>query len=198
MGLDSTWGNEEVKRIIQNLCEKTQNGSISWECDEYNPASFLLGDEYGEGDERKPCVSHIVTLVYEPSGGARYILEIGGSIQIDKNAPGSLHPKLSVYDADETLLYQEETVIDEGEADDFGFIPLCGAVFERAGEWLNEDSFTYVDDRHFYPQKGVTKKHRATPLCRLMEQLMNERRIGDFHRIIMDRPYRERLISELK
>jgi len=198
MEFDSTFNDEEVKRIIQNLCDKTQNGNIFWVCDEYNPASFLLGDKYGEGDERKPCVSHIVTLVYAPAGGSQYILEISGSIQIDKNAPGCLHPKLSVYDADKTLLYLEETVIDEGGGDEFGFMPLCDAVFERAGEWLNGDSFAYVDDRHFYPEKGVTKKHRAFPLCQLMEQLMNERRVCDFHRIIMDRMYREQLISELQ
>lgn len=186
---------DETRFTVANLAAQTEKGAVTWECEEYLPAGFLLGDKW---DDEKDRISHMGTFVYQASS-RRYVLEIFACIDIDKSCYGSLDPKLSIYDRVDTLLsIAEADIHEENPEDEYGFIPLCDAIFKRSGEWLEADFFgRYGEELPFYKQKGITKKHREQPLCRLMERLMNERRVEDFHRMILDRPYREQLLNEL-
>jgi len=186
---------EEMKVTVKNLLARTEKGSIAWECDEYFPAGFLMGDKYEEAS--KNHISHMGTFSCQLPG-FRYELEIHEYVTADKAAFGSLGPKLSVYDENENLLHVAEVSIDEeSPEDEYGFIPLCDAIFRRSDEWLSEDFFTYMDMRSFYPEKDITAKHREQPLCKLMERLMNERRVEDFHKMVLDKKFRERLLDTL-
>ena len=209
MKMDSYYDPEEIKLVIKNLCAKTQLGTITWDCVDYKPASLILGYEYEDDGDTKNYISDLAEFVFEPPG-YRYELGISGSIKVDKVCAGYVNPKLDVYQQDGVYLYGEEAIIDEAVAsrdkdetdtsfqeDEFGFLSLCDSIFQRANEWLKDDFFLYMDNRYFYPMKGITKQHREHPLCRLMVKLMNERRVGDFHKMIMDRPYREQLLIEL-
>ena len=209
MKIDTYYDPEEIKLAIKYLCTKTQQGTITWNCVDYNPASFMLGYEYEDDGDTKNYISHIAEFIFEPPG-YRYKLGISGSIKVDKVCAGCINPKLDVYQQDGVYLYGEEAIIDEAVAgseddetdtsfqeDEYGFLPLCDSIFQRANEWLKDDFFLYMDNSTFFPMKGTTKKHREHPICRLMVKLMNERRVGDFHKMIMDRPYREQLLTEL-
>ena len=192
MGADNIY-DEEMKLAVNNLLALTEKGTVMWECDEYLPASFMLRDELE--DTSTDHITHMVTCSCQVPGRC-FELEIDEHIEFDETESGLLGAKLSIFDEDENLLSQAEASMEEDTEDEYGFVPLCDAIFRRSGEWLKPDFFKYMDERSFYPQKGVTKKHREHPLCRLMERLMNERRIEDFHKMILDRPFREQLLSE--
>jgi len=187
---------EELKNTIQSLCSQTRNRAAVWECVEYFPAAFHLGDEYGEGEEKKNYIVHVASFEYTAQG-VRYAFGITEDITMGKGNAGCTGIRFYVYETNGETLCGMDEVIDAADEDEYGFLPLCDAVYERAGEWLKDDFFEYMDERYFYPMIGTTAKHKRQPLCRLMEKLMNERRAGDFHKMVMDMEYRNKLLNEL-
>jgi hypothetical protein len=184
---------DEEQFLVKSLLTQTQKGKIVWECEEYLPASFMLGDK--ESDS-KDYIMHMVTFIYETKD-RRYVLDISESIETETGIV-CVHPILYVYDDQDNLMEQIEDVIDEPKKmeDKYGFLPLCDLMFVKADDWLDDYYFDrYGNTLPFYMQKGITKKHREQPLCRLMERLMNKRQVKDFHKMIMDAPFREQLLS---
>jgi hypothetical protein len=196
MNANPNYDADEIKYMIETLCGKTQKGAVIWKCEEYLPASFLLGSKYGEGDERKSSVSQSATFVCAPPG-FKFVLEVFESITVSKNPVGIISPKLEAYDPDANMMFSKEVIIETADSDEFGLLPLSDAVFERADEWLEDEYFMYMDDRYFYPETGVTKKHKLQPLCRIMESLMRNRNVNDFHKMILNAQFRAQLLSEL-
>ena len=54
--------------------------------------------------------------------------------------------------------------------------------------------FSYAE---YFMQKGVKERWGKLPLVRLGEKLMKEKRMKDFHRMVLDVSYREKLLDEL-
>jgi len=191
------------KRLFENLiyCKECGNGlTVVLRKEKYWTVNC---NKYSRDPRRKLCEPHFMpydkleeALLKTIKTTCKKSLE---SINVDNFCRGSINPKLSVYDKNDDLLSMIEVLIDEeNPEDEYGFIPLCDAVFKKSADWLEADFFDrYGEKLRFYNEQGVTAKHRGHALCRLMEQLMNERRVEDFHKIILNRSYRDSLIDKV-
>lgn len=154
---------EEVKLVIHSLLTQTEEGKIVWVCDEYEPASLLAGrDNLAQGE----CIIHMGTFSHQTPMRC-FKLEITETIEFNSVEAGLLSPKLSIYDVGNTLLFETETNIlndKEDKADEYGFIPLCNAIFKRSKEWLRPKFFQYMNDLYFFPSIGITRKQKNHPL----------------------------------
>ena len=65
-------------------------------------------------------------------------------------------------------------------------------VFE--GTEAESQGFSYA---RYYCQKGIEPKWKQMPLVKIGEKLMIEKRMRDFHRIVLDVDYREELLKEI-
>lgn len=195
MGAENVF-TDEVRFTVDNLTSQMKKGTVSWDCEEYIPASFMLGDKID--NENNHTIVHMGVFSCKiPS--RIYKLEIYESIAVNKTCFGLIAPKLSVYDGNNNLLtIAEGSIEEENPVDEYGFLPLCDAIFELTNEWLKSNFFDYYGAcLPFFQEKGITKKHKEHPMCRLMVVLMNERRVKDFHRMVLDRAFREQLSGQL-
>lgn len=190
---------EEETIILRNIANLTERGKIKWECIEYNPITFMDKDRV---DDSPAYISHMMTvtaiigdLPYEleiveyievPSGKGNY------AITLTRNTPGEyVH-------IDDALSYHSD-IYDECPPDelrtrfqDYPIIKLCDAVVPQI---IESDAVQEVFEwARFFNEGGISQELKEHPLTKLGDKLSSEHRILDFHRCVLDVPFRENFL----
>ena len=167
--MDELW-REEEKKTLESIAKLTELGKVKWECVEYNPLCFMNEDKV---DETSAYLCQMFTLTAE-IGGMPYELEIAEYITVpDENCEPSEIGKRYKNDPAMRLTETIVPVVIESEA--------------------VQDTFEWA---RFINENGIADEILNHPVVRLAEKLFNKHRLLDYHRILFDIPYREKLISE--
>ena len=191
---------KEMDLMVKHAIEQTMAGTVKWECTEYNHLS-ILHDEYEIPEtaavshffEAKAAIdNHVVFLtlmesITFPSGKG----DISGSISVDDLS--SKHDFALSFDADD---YEEcdAAQVCEHYADT-EIARLANAVVPQLVD-SEEVQFAYTYAR-FYPG-DVPDKFKRMPLIRLCKRILEEKRVIDFHRMILNMEAREQLMEGTK
>lgn len=193
---------KEVEKILKQAIEQTAEGKVKWKCTEYNPLS-ILHDEYEMHEtanvshtfEAKAAVEgHMLFLelmesITFPSGKG----DISGSIYLDDCDIGSEHSFALSFDADDYNDCDAAQVCERYADSDIA--RLAGAVVPQLVD-SEEVQFAY-SFAQFYPG-DVPDKFKRRPMIRLCKRILEEKRIIDFHRMILNMEAREQLMEGLK
>lgn len=190
---------ENMDMLMHSLAERTQLGKQKWEELRYYPVSFIQDDD---SEEREAYISHMFEMETE-FNGRRYFLELSETISFPSRK-GDVFGTIT-YEMDEgerkydfgILTDSDEYEDDHGENRKNGdvIIELANsiiAVFK--GTEAEEFGFSYA---RYYNQKDVKQKWKKDRLVRLGEKLMQEKRMEDFHRIVLEKEFREKLLNEI-
>lgn len=197
---DEVW-REEERETLKRIADLTEQGKIKWECVEYNPLCFMNEDKV---EKTSAYLSQMFTLAAH-FNGMPYELEIAEYITIP-DAKGDLTLTLTRDDADDFMK------IDSMLSCDIDGYENCspneiGAKYKddpvmRIAEVLVpsvidtdvvHDTFEWA---RFINENGISDKLLNHPVVRLTEKLFNEHRVLDYHRILFDIPYRDKLMTE--
>lgn len=190
---------ETIELLLDSLTSRTLTGKQEWKELGYKPISFMQEDEDAENDA---FISQLFEMETE-FNGRRYVLEImeqivfpsgrgdiSGTLTFDGGSWGKYDFALSF---DERYDENGPERLREVFADS-AIVKLMDAVitvFE--GMEAENQGFSYA---RYYNQKGIEPKWRRMPLVKIGEKLMEEKRMKDFHRMILDMDYREKLLKE--
>lgn len=190
---------ENMDMLMHSLAERTQLGKQKWEELRYYPVSFIQDDD---SEEREAYISHMFEMETE-FNGRRYFLELSETISFPSRK-GDVFGTIT-YEMDEgerkydfgILTDSDEYEDDHGENRKNGdvIIELANsiiAVFK--GTEAEEFGFSYA---RYYNQKEIKRKWKKDRLVRLGEKLMEEKRMEDFHRIVLEKEFREKLLNEI-
>lgn len=195
---------EELEHLLRSLTEQTKRGTIRWECTEYNPIS-LLDETDLEDDQRRMVLSQMFTMEAEINGNS-VCVELNEAIDLSAEK-GDIAVTI-MYDTDagynkfETALSYDVIHYDDYSAEQlnaaYGDSPVAlfaDAVMPTlAASPEVASAFSYA---RFVNQNGIPAKALKAPLSRLAEKLMQEKRVEDFHRIVLDMEYRRELLASI-
>lgn len=199
MGMYEEIDKETMELLLGSLAERTLSGKQKWEELDYNPISFMQEEEDAENDA-------FISQMFEMEtdfNGRRYELEVMEQIDLP-SGKGNLSGTLT-FDGDKWGKYDFSLSFDERYDEngperlkevfaDSVIVRLMDAVvtvFE--GTDATSQGFSYA---RYYNQTGIEQRWQRMPLVKLGEKLMAEKRMKDFHRIILDMDYREKLMKE--
>ncbi|MDD3228248.1 MAG: hypothetical protein PHE09_03425 [Oscillospiraceae bacterium] len=195
---------EELEHLLISLTEQTKLGAIRWECTEYNPISLYDDSDLVEGRKRI-ILTQMFSLETEINGNP-VCVEMDESIDIS-TGKGDIGATITAdvdtgYRQHETALSYDLQRYDDCSAEQlkgiYGASPLAqfadAVVQTLAASVETEAGFMYA---RFVNQKGIPAKTLELPLCRLGKQLMEEKRAGDFHRMVLDTEYRGTLLAAM-
>ena len=197
---DEMW-REEEKETLERIAKLTELGKVKWECVEYNPLCFMDEDKI---DETSAYLSQIFTLTAE-IGGMPYELELDEYITIP-NGKGDITLTLTRDVPDDFMKIDSMLSGDIDEYDNCApgeigtkyrnnpVMRLAAAIVPTVvGTDIVQETFEWA---RFINEDGISDELLAHPLVRLTEKLFDERRILDYHQILFDIPYREKLLNE--
>lgn len=198
--MDELW-REEEKKTLERIAKLTELGKVKWECVEYNPLCFMNEDKV---DETSAYLCQMFTLTSE-IGGMPYELEIAEYIYIP-DGKGDITLTLTRDVTDNYLQVDSAISIDADEydnctSDEIGAIYrnspvmiLANAIIPTvAGTEVVQEVFEWA---RFINEYGISDDLLTHPIVQLAEKLFNEHRVLDYHRILFDIPYREKLLTE--
>lgn len=193
---------EEFELLIRTIIDQTKSGKAVWDCTEYNPVGILVPDILD--DDGEPTVSHFfvgeaivgqrqafVTLI-ESINLTNNKANLSGDICLDV-ADGTAKQEFSL---NYSAKYDKLTA--EGVCSEFSshivaelfntLIPIFvqSDMIRESLEWAS-----------FFPCGTLPAKYKRMPLVKLSQTLLEEGRIEDFHRIIMDMDYRAALLRKI-
>ncbi|XBX04687.1 hypothetical protein QMP26_30165 [Enterocloster clostridioformis] len=189
---------EDMENLLQAFAEKTRLQKQSWECTEYNPISLI--EDFDEPNSA--YISHSFTVntyqnerlfdlnlteeIYIPSGKGN----ISGSLEF-KNEFGPKTFEFSLtYDSDYDDCNADNIMV---KFSDSPILALANAIVPVIVESEAVDfGFSYA---RFIMQTGVDK-YLKLPLVQLAEKLMEKKDALNFHRIILDTKYRNKLLEK--
>ena len=192
---------DEETIMLRNIANLDERGKIQWECVEYNPISFMNRDRV-DGGSAYLCQMFTLTATI---GGLPYEFEIAEYINVPSGKGNYAITLLrDVPDAcvkiDEALSYHSDLYDDcppdqlKARFQDHPIIRLCDAVVPKI---IDSDAVKEVFEwARFVNESGIPKKLREHPLSKLGEKLFSKRRSLDFHRCVLDVPFRDRLLKE--
>lgn len=198
---------ETHEMLLQTLAERTLAGKQQWEELDYSPISFIqdTDDDDDLAEVRKP--EAYVSQAFEMEtdfNGRRYQLElmeqidfpsekgnISGTVTYDGDRWGKYDFALS-YDC---MKYDDSSAEQLKEVfADSPILKLAEAVIAVfRGTEAEEFGFSYAG----YYNQEIKAKWQRMPLVKLGKKLMEEKRMEDFHRIILDMEYRKKLLEEM-
>lgn len=195
------WWRDEEKETLERITKLTELGKAKWECVEYNPLCFMNEDKV---DESSAYLSQMFTLTAE-IGGMPYELEIAEYITVP-DGKGDIALTLTRDVSDDfmkvdSMLSGDIDGYENCAPDEIGakykndpVMRLAVAVVPTVLETeVVQDTFEWA---RFINENGISDELLAHPLVRLAEKLFDERRILDYHQILFDIPYREKLLNE--
>lgn len=201
MGMYQEIDKETMELLLGSLAGRTLSGKQKWERLDYKPISFMREEEEAENDA---FISQMFELETE-FNGRRYALEMMEQINFP-SGKGDISVMLT-FDGDRWGKYDFALSFDERYDEngperlkevfaDSVIVKLMDAivpVFEgtEAESW----GFSYA---RYYNQIGIEPRWKRMPLVRLGEKLMEEKRMMDFHRMVLDTDYREELLKEMR
>lgn len=195
------WWREEQKETLERIAKLTELGKVKWECVEYNPLCFMDEDKV---DESSAYLSQMFTLTAE-IGGMPYELEMAEYITIP-DGKGDITLTLTRDDTDnfmkiDSMLSGVMDGYDNCSPSEIGakyrdnpVMRLNKAIVPAVVKTeVVQETFEWA---RFINETGISDELLAHPLVRLAEKLFNERRVLDYHKILFDIPYREKLLKE--
>jgi len=189
---------ENLDILLRSLAERTLSGKQEWTGLRYHPIGFIQDEESGE---REAYISHMFEAETEFNGRI-YQVELAESISLP----------IRQGDIFGSVFYETE---DGDEKYDFG-IP---EKFDEYGEPVGRDwnageavvklanaivtvfkgteaevfGFSYA---RYFNQNDIKGKWKKDKLVKLGEKFMEEKRMEDFHKIVSDAGYLERMLRE--
>lgn len=190
---------KEMDMMVQHAIKQTAEGNVKWECTEYNPLSILY-DEIDKPDEatvlhtfsaeavvdgRKVFLELMESIAF-PSGKG----DISGSIAMDVLDPTTKHDFALSFDVDGYEDCDAAKVCELYAGTDIA--RLADAVVPQLVD-SEAVQFAYTFAR-FYNQ-DVPAKFKRKPMIKLCKRILDEKRIGDFHRMVLNMEAREQLME---
>lgn len=179
----------------------TEQGNIEWKCEEYNPLSFMDEDKI---EETSAYLCQMFRLTANIDG-LPYELELAEYITVP-DGKGDVAVTLTRDVADDFMkvdamlsghfeAYDDCTADELADAfkDDPAMIISKALIPKLIESDAVADAFEWA---RFINEKGISDELLNNPLTLLAEKLFNERRILDYHRIVFDLPYRNKLLAE--
>jgi hypothetical protein len=191
---------ETMEMLLDSLADRTLSGKQKWEELDYKPISFVREDE---DSENEAFISQMFEMKID-FNGRQYVLEvmeqiafpsgkgdISGMITFNGDQWGKYDFALSFDERyDENGLEQLREIFADSVI--VKLMETVVTVFE--GTEAESQGFSYA---RYYCQKGIEPKWKQMPLVKIGEKLMIEKRMRDFHRIVLDVDYREELLKEI-
>ena len=184
---------EESNYLLRQLTDLANRGLLTWECTQYHPIQLSAEDD---DEPASFFLSHSFD-VSTSYGQRTYYAEVYESLRI-LSGIGFIMMQLDFDDG------QGQSKVKSGEdpnvlclfpsADMYAFASAVlpqikdSAAVESAGA---DEAFRYDDD----PQPDSIREH---PLTKLGMALRSDRRIYDFHAIVMDEGFRKKLLVALE
>ena len=187
--------------IFKTIAEQTKSGQLQWSCAEYNPLGFMDEDKI---DDESAYLSQMLTFVTS-ANDVYYTLELFEKIIIPEGK-GDIAITLIRDDAENSRQFDTALSCRYDEYED------CSA--EQLAETFRDDPIVILGDlliplavdsdavqkafmwARFFNEDDISEELLTHSLTRLGVRLFNERRILDFHRCVLDIPYRNHLLTE--
>lgn len=192
---------EEQMELLKRIARMTEQGNIEWKCEEYNPLSFMDEDKI---EETSAYLCQMFRLTANIDG-LPYELELAEYITVP-DGKGDVAVTLTRDVADDFMkvdamlsghfeAYDDCTADELADAfkDDPAMIISKALIPKLIESDAVADTFEWA---RFINEKGISDELLNNPLTLLAEKLFNERRILDYHRIVFDLPYRNKLLAE--
>lgn len=190
--------------LLDTLIRRTQNGTISWHDLKYGPILFLRGP--GDVDESEPKILQTFKLITD-FNGVNCELEIHETISLpsgkgdifvsvnyimegeEKDYEIALSHDLDKYDecSAESLknAYEDSSIVKLAD--------VIANLFDKSD--AVEDGFSCAS---YFMETDIEPVWKRNPIVKLGKHLMIEKRMTDFHRIILDIDYRRLLENGYK
>lgn len=191
---------EEQMELLKRIAQMTERGKIEWKCEEYNPLSFMDEDKI---EETSAYLCQMFRLTANIDG-LPYELELAEYITVP-DGKGDVAVTLTRDVADDFMKVDamlsgheayDDCVADE-LADAFKDDPAMIISKALIPKLIETDAVAETFEwARFINENGISDELLNNPLTLLAEKLFNERRILDYHRIIFDLPYRNKLLVE--
>ena len=192
---------EENHELLKRIAKMTEEGKIKWECVEYNPLSFMDKDIY---DDTSAYLCQMFTLTTHIEG-LPYELELAEYITIP-DGKGDVAITLT-RDVEDDFLKIDEMVSGDLDAYNDCSSETIAEVFKEspamalsailvpqiADTEVVKETFEWA---RFINEKGISDVLLSHSLTHLAEKLFNEGRVLDYHKMIFDIAYRNKLLSE--
>ena len=174
---------EESEYLLRQLTMLTQRGRITWRCTRYQPLEIMPAIQ--EGKPETAYLTHTVIAVGEYHGRS-YLAEIDETLTIPESE-GSVTVALTIMCSGERIashVWDDSFKVAQAE--------FAAAVLTRlaGSEAINKGFQTARYNTDYTPDDIV-----AHPLTGLGRRFCRERRFLDYHRIVTDAAYREKLLS---
>ena len=194
---------ENMELLLRSLTERTLSGKQEWAELQYYPISFVQDDD---SDEREAYISQMFELETE-FNGRKYYLDLAENISFPSRK-GDIFGSIT-YETDEGERKYDFGLladVDEYEKNSIKnsiknqntrtvITELANAVVAVfKGSDAEEFGFSYAC---YFNQSDIKRKWRKDKLVKLGEKLMTEKRMDDFHKVVLEVKYREKLLSEI-
>lgn len=192
---------EEQMELLKRIARMTEQGKIEWKCEEYNPLSFMDEDEI---EETSAYLCQMFRLTANIDG-LPYELELAEYITVP-DGKGDVAVTLTREVADDfmkvdAMLSGHFEAYDDCAADELAdaFKDDPAMIISKAlvPKLIETDVVANTFEwARFINENGISDELLNNPLTLLAEKLFTERRILDYHRIVFDLPYRNKLLAE--
>ena len=188
--MDELWRAEE-KKTLERIAKLTELGKVKWECVEYNPLCFMNEDKVDETSAYfggMPYELEIAEYITVPDGKGDITLTLTRDVpddfmKIDSILSSDVDEYENCEPSEIGKQYKDDPAMRLTEA----IVPV---IIESEAV---QDTFEWA---RFINENGIADEILNHPVVRLAEKLFNKHRLLDYHRILFDIPYREKLISE--
>lgn len=193
---------DEDMILLNGIAKQTKMGAVQWELYDYLPLGVLDENEFIGA----PAV---ITHAFEfrtRIAGMPYELSLTEEITLN-DRKGNLSITLK-RDVEERFLKLELSLSADVDYEEYSpeelaekykdhpVLLLCNTLVPQC---IDSDIVKNVMSwARYYNQVDVNKKYTKDRLNKLCEKLFDEKRLLDFHRIVFDVAYRDKLISSLK
>lgn len=194
---------EEIEIMLKGLIQQTRTGKIQWECTYYNPLGILYEDDW-ENEGKNPKA--ILTQAFDAKtvvGNRPVFLNLTESITVD-DGKGDLLGDISL-DVDDGTTRKDFSL---SFAEKYRQLDANGVAEKYRGSLLGELYDTLVpilaksEATAFgfsfanFQMCEMPPKYLKRPLVKLCKKLTKESRALDFHRMVLDMNFREKLLNE--
>lgn len=194
---------EEIEIMLKGLIQQTRVGKIQWECTYYNPLGILYEDDW-ENEGKNPKA--ILTQAFDAKtvvGNRPVFLNLTESITVD-DGKGDLLGDIAV-DVDDGTTRKDFSL---SFAEKYRQLDANGVAEKYRGSLLGELYDTLVpilaksEATAFgfsfanFQMCEMPPKYLKRPLVKLCKKLTKESRALDFHRMVLDMNFREKLLNE--
>ena len=197
--------NESMNLLLESLIKGTSEGKRKWDDLEYLPISFMQTDNVDDIENKEAVITQSFELTTNING-IEYELElteeinfplekgdIVGSISFEGENGYTKHDFGLSFDIDNYMdcrasdigaLYRDSTAVRLAEA--------VVSLFKNSD--AVDSGFSYA---RFFNEKSINPKWKRNKTVKLCNKLMDDGRMEDFHRIVLDIDYRNQLLEKL-